>query len=98
MLLIESSLKGPTCVGEVKGEDRKDDTYLSAFDLLKIASFSKEAIDNKQYQGVLGVPVVGLQINFYVTTLLAEGLHVMLELASVPIPSSVHDMKAFTAI
>lgn len=59
MLLIESSLKGPTCVGEVKGEDRKDDTYLSAFDLLKIASFSKEAIDNKQYQGVLGVPVVG---------------------------------------
>ncbi|KAI7894327.1 uncharacterized protein EV154DRAFT_478573 [Mucor mucedo] len=38
-----------------------------------------------------------LQISFYVTTLLAEGLYVMLELVSVPIPSSVHDMKAFIA-
>ncbi|KAL9538838.1 hypothetical protein MBANPS3_010640 [Mucor bainieri] len=67
MVLVDSNLEGPVCVGEVKGEDRINDTYLCAYDVIKIASFSKEAIDTKEYQ------------------------------ASISIPSSIHDMKAFIA-
>ncbi|KAG2190897.1 hypothetical protein INT47_003579 [Mucor saturninus] len=55
------------------------------------------AISNAQNHTVRPANIGGLQISFYVTTLLAEGLYVMLELASIPIPSSVHDMKAFIA-
>ncbi|KAK4514143.1 uncharacterized protein ATC70_006153 [Mucor velutinosus] len=97
MMLIDASLYEPVCVGEIKGEDKRHDTHALAYDLLKMAAFSKEAIDGNEYLGILGVHVIGFQFTLYITTLLTEGLCVMFELVSIPIPSIIYDMKAFIA-
>lgn len=66
LVLTGSTLDGPTCVGEVKGEDKRTDTYALAVNLMKIAIFSKEIIGFKQYQGVLSMHVIGKLISFII--------------------------------
>lgn len=51
-MLVDSKLDGPTCIGEVKGEDKRSNTYVLAISLMKIAIFSKETIDGKSYTDV----------------------------------------------
>ena len=45
MVLVDSKFDYPISVGEVKGEDRNEDKHALLCDLMKIACFSKEAID-----------------------------------------------------
>lgn len=97
LALVESQFKNIICVGEVKGEDRIADNHSTLSDLMKIGCFSKDAIDKYGNKGILGVHVVGLQVTFYVTTLIAEGLYVMLEFCSIRLPSCIYDMKGFIA-
>ncbi|KAI9267486.1 hypothetical protein EDC94DRAFT_600924 [Helicostylum pulchrum] len=60
-------------------------------DLTRTGCFSKEAIDTYCNYGTLGIHAVGFHINFYATTLLAEGLYLMLEICSIRLPSSLFD-------
>lgn len=50
---------GPVTVGEVKGEDAKDDIYATLLDLIRIGRFSKQSIDSNFYEGVIGIHAVG---------------------------------------
>lgn len=97
LALVESQFKNIICVGEVKGEDRIADDHSTLSDLMKVGCFSKDAIDKYGNKGILGVHVVGLQVAFYVTTLIAEGLYVMLKFCSIRLPSCIYDMKGFIA-
>jgi hypothetical protein len=63
LVLVDSTLDGPTCVGQAKGEDKRNDTYTLAVDLMKMAIFGKEAIDSKQYQGILSIHAIGKLIS-----------------------------------
>ncbi|RCH79681.1 hypothetical protein CU098_002914, partial [Rhizopus stolonifer] len=49
---------GPVTVGEVKGEDAKDDIYATLLDLIRIDRFSKQSIDSNFYEGVTGIHAV----------------------------------------
>ncbi|KAI8073699.1 hypothetical protein BDF21DRAFT_386322 [Thamnidium elegans] len=95
--LVDSKFDYPISVGEVKDEDRNEDTRAVLGDLIKIACFSKEAIDEASFKGTLGIQVVGFQTTFYVTTLLAEGLYTMFEVVPISLPSSLSRMKPFVA-
>lgn len=50
---------GPFAVGEVKGEDAKDDIHATLLDLIRIGRLSKQSIDSNFYEGVIGIHAVG---------------------------------------
>jgi hypothetical protein len=60
MILVDSKFDYPISVGEVKGEDRKEDTHAALCDLIKIGCFSNEAIDEVLCKEILGIQVVGM--------------------------------------
>lgn len=64
---------------------------------MKVVVFNKEVIDEKQYEGVLGIHVIVFYLTIYVTTLRAEGLYVMYEIASIRILSNTHGTRDFIA-
>jgi hypothetical protein len=60
MVLLVSKFDCPISVGEVKGEDKKEDTHTLLCGLIKIGCFSKETIDKSSFKGILGIHVVGI--------------------------------------
>ena len=60
MVLIDSKFDYPISVGEMKGKDRNEDTHALLCDLMKIACFSKEAVDEASFKGILGIHVIGM--------------------------------------
>lgn len=60
MVLVDSKFDYSISVGEVKGEDKNKDTHALLCDLMKIAYFSKEAIDEASFKGILGIHVVSM--------------------------------------
>jgi hypothetical protein len=84
-------------VGDLKGEDRKEDGHGCLVDLLRIGMISGESINKNNYDGVVGVHVVGLQVTFYIITLMANGIYVMLEICSVSLPRDFTELKFYIA-
>ncbi|RCH77773.1 hypothetical protein CU098_003549, partial [Rhizopus stolonifer] len=80
--LINTVYKDPSCIGEVKGEDKMDDKFMAAIDLIRLAMMSKEAIDKYNNKGIMNVQIV-------------EGMYVMSEICSIRMPSSLKDMRSF---
>jgi hypothetical protein len=95
--LISSHFHGPLVVGDLKGEDRKEDSHDYLVDLLRIGMISGESINKNNYDGVVGVHVVGLQFTFYIITLMANGIYVMLEICSVSLPRDFTELKFYIA-
>lgn len=93
--LMGSNWTGPTIVGEVKGEDQKDDKYICLLDLIRIGCISVDSINHNLYDGVIGVHIVGLQVSFYITTLVADGLYIMMELCSLTLPRDATQLKCY---
>lgn len=93
--LVGSNWTGPTIVGEVKGEDQKDDKYVCLLDLIRIGSISVDAINLNLYDAVIGIHIVALQVTFYVTTLVADGFYVMMEICSIPLPRDVTELRSY---
>lgn len=60
MVLVDSKFDYPISVDEVKGEDKNKDTHVLLCDLMKIACFNKEAIDEASFKGILGIHVVSM--------------------------------------
>ncbi|KAI7900898.1 uncharacterized protein BX663DRAFT_562621 [Cokeromyces recurvatus] len=88
---------GPVTVGEVKGEDTKDDIYATLLDLIRIGRFSKQSIDNNFYEGLIGVHTVGLTVTVYYTCLLDSGLYVMIEICTISMPRDTTQLRAYVA-
>lgn len=60
-----------------------------------MAVFCKDALDHQLMQGTLGIQITGRTIKFYLLTLPAKGLYVMIELATIKIPDSLQDLPRF---
>ncbi|GAA5807863.1 hypothetical protein MFLAVUS_001242 [Mucor flavus] len=96
--LIHSHYHGPSVVGDIKGENRKEDTHDCLVDLIRIGMISGSSINQNKYDGVVGVHIVGLQLTFYITTLMANGIYIMLEICSVTLPRDFTEMRSYVAI
>jgi hypothetical protein len=59
MVLANTKFHGPSCVGEIKGEDHINDNYMSIVDIIRIGLISKASIDGNYNKGILGAHVVG---------------------------------------
>lgn len=96
-LLNCSQLEGPAVIGDVKGEDRKSDTNPCLIDLIRIGMLAGESINENGYSGVIGVHVVGVQLTFYVVSLMATGVYVMLEISTISLPKDFTEIRSYIA-
>ncbi|KAG1446034.1 hypothetical protein G6F55_011713 [Rhizopus delemar] len=87
--------KSSLAYGEVKPAIREKNHFSLCKDLLKVAVFCKDALDHQLMQGTLGIQITGRTIKFYLLTLPAKGLYVMIELATIKIPDSLQDLPRF---
>jgi hypothetical protein len=81
--------------GEAKIEEEKTNIYSLCADLIRVAVFNKDAIDAYNRNCVIGFQVVGQHITFYLTTLLYDGLYVMVEVSHLDIPMSLEQLPSF---
>ncbi|CAO3665826.1 unnamed protein product [Umbelopsis ramanniana] len=90
--------RGYSCTigyAEVKAEDRSGDTHIISYDLVRLAKFSKDAIDLNSLDGVIAVQAVGSTMSTYITKLFADGVYVMTELATWRLPRSLEELDMF---
>ncbi|KAI8877587.1 hypothetical protein K501DRAFT_159736, partial [Backusella circina FSU 941] len=95
--LEDSCFIGPAVVGDVKGEDRKEDTHSCLVDLIRIGILSGASINSNKYNGVIGVHVVGVQITFYIISLMSCGFYVMMEICSIALPKDLTELRSYVA-
>ncbi|KAG0748697.1 hypothetical protein G6F23_001678 [Rhizopus arrhizus] len=81
--------------GEAKPATRENDHYLVCQDLIKVAIFCKNALDEQLMDGVLGIHIVGRTIRFYVLVLPAIATYVMYLLAEIKVPDSIQGLPGF---
>ncbi|KAG1085726.1 hypothetical protein G6F42_021274 [Rhizopus arrhizus] len=93
--LVNSYYSGPCVVGDIKGCDRQEDSHDCLVDLIRIGMVSADSINKNEYDGVIGVHVVGLQVTFYITTLMANGIYVMMEICSVTLPRDATELRSY---
>jgi hypothetical protein len=56
-----------------------------------------ESINQNYYKGVIGVQVIGMQVTFYVSTLLSKGFYVMMEISSIALPRDLTEIISYFA-
>lgn len=83
--------------GEVKCFSQVGNTFAIAKDLVRLALFSKNAIDTHGMHGILAFQAIGRHVFFYLTTLLNDALYVMMEIGKIEIPSCIMDLPAYVA-
>lgn len=83
-------------VGEVKGEDQKEDKRVCLLDLIRIGCISAAEIKDVLLEGVIGVHIVGLQMTFYITSLVADHIYAMTEICSFAIPRDQSELRYYT--
>ncbi|KAG0733325.1 hypothetical protein G6F62_013419 [Rhizopus arrhizus] len=69
--------------------------YLASKDLICLGVLSKNSIDQHDLQGYLTIQVVGFQMIVFLTTLLAHGLYVMVEVGNITIPASIREIPQY---
>lgn len=94
---IGSRFQGHVVVGDVKGEDRINDTHSCLIDLLRIGMLSGGSINQEKYDGIVCVHVVGVQMTFYIVSLMASGVYVMLEICSITLPKDFTEIRSYIA-
>lgn len=95
--IFGAQLQGPGVIGEVKGEDRISDIHPCLLDLVIIGVLSGESINENNYDGVVGVLAIGLQMTVFITTLMAPGCYIMLEICSVALPKDFTQIRSYIA-
>lgn len=93
--LMNSNWASATVVGEVKGEDCKEDKHVCIKDLIRIGFISVTSINQSLYDGVIGIQVVGLQVTFFITTLVADGFYVMMEICTLALPRDATELMLY---
>ncbi|KAI8329945.1 hypothetical protein BC941DRAFT_441686 [Chlamydoabsidia padenii] len=81
--------------GEAKPVARESDHFLVCQDLIKVALFCKNSLDEQLMEGDLGIHIVGRTIRFYVLVLPAIATYVMYLLAEIKVPDSIQGLPAF---
>ncbi|CAO0797373.1 unnamed protein product [Mucor circinelloides] len=93
--LMNSNWASATVVGEVKGEDCKEDKHVCIKDLIRIGFISVTSINQSLYDGVIGIQIVGLQATFFITTLVADGFYVMMEICTLALPRDATELMLY---
>lgn len=96
--MIHSHYHGLSVVVNIKREYRKEDTHDSLVDLIRTGMTSDSSINENKCGSVVGVHIIGLQLTFYITTLMANGIYIMLEICSVTLPRDFTEMRSYVAI
>ncbi|EIE83941.1 hypothetical protein G6F46_003980 [Rhizopus delemar] len=78
--------------GEVKSAAYDKNHFLLCKDLLRVATFCKDAFDTQNMEAVLRIQAIGRAINFYILLLPANGVYVFIELGKVEIPNNVQGL------
>ncbi|KAI8883481.1 hypothetical protein K501DRAFT_272609 [Backusella circina FSU 941] len=84
-------------VVDVKGEDHKENAHDCLVDLIRICMISGDSINKHNFDGTVGLHVVGLQISFYIITLMPNGIFVLLEIGSVSSPIDFTETRSYIA-
>jgi hypothetical protein len=88
---------GPLVITEVKGEDRKDYLYDCLVDLIRIGTMAVDSININSYNGIIGVHTVGLQMTFYLISLMGPKVYVMMEVCSITLPKDFTCIRSYIA-
>ncbi|ORX56309.1 hypothetical protein DM01DRAFT_1334784 [Hesseltinella vesiculosa] len=83
--------------GEVKKASMATNSYLVNWDLVRLAIFSKDAIDSNHITGNFAIHVVAPDCTFYLMKLTADGLYTMSEVDRIRLPMSVQDLPAYVS-
>ncbi|ORY97578.1 hypothetical protein BCR43DRAFT_530658 [Syncephalastrum racemosum] len=84
---------GTTCgYGEAKSAASGADHHAVCLDLMRLAVFAKDAMDEQRFEGILGIQIVGRMIKFYVLLLPARKLYTMLQLSEIKVPSCLRSL------
>ncbi|KAI9265173.1 hypothetical protein BDA99DRAFT_436760, partial [Phascolomyces articulosus] len=93
---LDGRFFGPTLgYVEVKSIKESKNKYAISKDLARIGVLSKNSLDVSGNRGCLGVQVNGLNMSFYITTLLCDGMYPMFEICTIEIPSSLQSLQGF---
>ncbi|KAG1645846.1 hypothetical protein G6F44_001416 [Rhizopus delemar] len=68
---------------------------LLCLDMLRLAIFTKNAIDVSKLDGVLGFQIHGFNITFYINQVTAKGIYTFKEIAHIRFPQSLEDLPSF---
>jgi hypothetical protein len=78
--------------GEVKSAAYDSNHFLLCKDLLRVATFCKDALATHNMEAVLGIQTIVRVIYFYILLLPANGVYVFLELGKVQVPNNLQDL------
>lgn len=96
-LMRRCALHGSVCYGEAKCTQHTNNNFSTCQDLVRVATFSKNALDTSNMKGVLGIQVVGLIIDFYVLIMPFPGLYTLLKLTEIRVPSCLLELPHLIA-
>jgi hypothetical protein len=94
-------------IGEVKGQDAENDTFVNLVYLMRIGLLSKDAINNNLHKGIIGIQAVGkcFFFSFLLITLLFSiysisyvGLYTTVYVTSLVGGRDVSQMRAYTSL
>ncbi|CAO0797164.1 unnamed protein product [Mucor circinelloides] len=77
---------------EAKSAMYSDDHFIICKDLIKVASFCKDALDDQLFEGILAVQTIGRTVVFYLLTLPSQSIYTMIPLAIIKVPDSINDL------
>ncbi|KAG1139304.1 hypothetical protein G6F37_002740 [Rhizopus arrhizus] len=80
---------------KVKPAAESDNNYSIAKNLTRLGRFSKNAIDHSNLEACLSMQSVGRTTIFYLTKLMSDGLYLMMELATLAMPSSLSNLTQY---
>lgn len=80
--------------GEAKPAVHAQGHYLVCKNLLRVAVFCKNSLDNQHMGGILGIQIVERTVKFYVLILPATGLYVFLDFAKIMVPDSLQNLAS----
>lgn len=77
---------------EVKPFTGANDNYKLNVDLVRLATFAKNAIDTSHNKHIMVIQAVGMNLTFYMVQKTTAELYTTFELDCLRFPSSIHDM------
>ncbi|CAO3620111.1 unnamed protein product [Mucor hiemalis] len=84
--------------GEAKRYEKDCNRYGRCHDLLRLAIFTKNAIDINKLNGSLSFQIHGFNISFFLTRLDHRGIYTMVELGHMRFPESIEELPSFATL
>ncbi|EIE90692.1 hypothetical protein G6F46_005654 [Rhizopus delemar] len=81
--------------GEAKVAQATCDKYMLCHDLIRLAAFTKDTIDENKLYASLSFQIHGFNVTFFLTRLRHDGIFVMQEIAHMTFPRSIEELASF---